>query len=44
LKGSNRRPRLTESRTTRARAFKPDLKSTNSRVPYMSYSRDNEGS
>jgi hypothetical protein len=34
---------LIESGTTREHAFEPDLESTNSRAPYMSYSRANEG-
>jgi hypothetical protein len=43
-KGSNMRPRSTESGTTRARAFEPILEPTGSRVPHMLCSRANEGS
>jgi hypothetical protein len=43
-KGSNRRPRSTESGMTRARAFEPILEPTSSRAPHMSCSRANEGS
>jgi hypothetical protein len=42
--GSNRRPRLTESGMTRARAFEPILEPTGWRAPHMSYSRASEGS
>jgi hypothetical protein len=44
LEGFEQAPRLTELGTTKAHAFEPYLESTNSRVPYMSYSRANEGS
>jgi hypothetical protein len=42
--GSNRRPRSTESGTTRARAFEPIREPTGSGAPHMSYSRASEGS
>jgi hypothetical protein len=44
LKGFEQAPKSTESGTTRARAFEPNLEPASSRVPHMLCSRANEGS